>query len=605
MELLTWILAFMCAMALVIMAPAFACGQEGFQDDRPLCINSIGWEPRSVPRYECLEIRLDVQGTYNNAFDPEEIDIAAHFHGPDGKECKVPGFLYRPYRRELKGAQEILIPEGEPEWRIRFAPTETGIYRFFITARDRTGAMAKSKEFSFEAIPSPNPGYVRVSTKDRRYFAFDNGIPYVPIGANICWAGPRGTFDYDDWLSAYAGAGCNYFRVWLGPAWATLALERAAVGKIDLASAWRLDYVLDLAERLGLYVMLCLDSYNELRLGRDGSYPFWEQTPHNVANGGPLQEPGDFWTNPEMLRLYRNKLRYLVARYGYRTHVLSWEFWNEVDIISPVAYRGGEVKNWHEEMAEFLRSIDPWKHLITTSFSRPEGKPEIDLLAGIDYVQTHRYGNGDPESALVRLIQRKEAYGKPHYVGEFGLDVSGRDAVVDPQGLAIHDAIWSSLLSGAAGGAMSWWWDNHIHPHDLYFHFRALAGFIEGIDFPGEEFRRIEDARFTCGDLKGGIRLRYFGIRGRNTTLIWVQNKPSGGIQREGAPEPIPAHSPCEMALTGWQNGTYKIILWDTFEGKAIEEKIESVHDKVLRVRLPEITRDIAVKAMRQNACLF
>jgi len=54
------------------------------------------------------------------------------------------------------------------------------------------------------------PGFVRISSKDRRYFAFENGQPYFPVGANVCWAYGQGTFDYDEWFPKYAAAGCNY-----------------------------------------------------------------------------------------------------------------------------------------------------------------------------------------------------------------------------------------------------------------------------------------------------------------------------------------------------------------------------------------------------------
>lgn len=25
---------------------------------------------------------------------------------------------------------------------------------------------------------------------------------------------------------------------------------------------------------------------------------------------------------------------------------------------------------------------------------------------------------------------------------------------------------------------MSWWWDSYIHPNDLYYHYKGLAGFV-------------------------------------------------------------------------------------------------------------------------------
>lgn len=478
--------------------------QPSLSDSRPLRLLSVTPSRTQVPRYGLVEFRLNLQATYRNAFDPDQIAVEGVFTTPSGGKVQVPGFFYRAYSRKLEGRDERLSPDGEPDWRIRFAPTQVGRYQMVVTVRDSTGKMVRSQPVAFRCVASQQPGFVRLSKDDRRYFAFDNGQPYLPIGANVCWGSSRGTFDYDDWLPRYARAGGNYFRVWLGPSWVTFGLERTGeprerygVGKIDLANAWRLDYVLDLARQLGMYVMLCIDSFNELRKRQYGGFPFWEETPHNAANGGPLKEPIEFWTHPEMLRAYRNKLRYLVARYGWCTNVLCWEFWNEVDIVGPDAYNLELITRWHREMGDYLRRLDPWKHLITTSFADSNGREVIDRLPQIEFSQTHHYGSRDISSVLTFFQRKKEAYGKPHLVGEFGAGAMGEDPHVDPTGIALHSGIWSTVMDGSAGTAMLWWWDNHIHPHDLYFHFAALSRFLRGVNFPKEGFRRVEKATFT------------------------------------------------------------------------------------------------------------
>src|SRR5262249_5768418 len=152
--------------------------------------------------------------------------------------------------------------------------------------------------------------------RDHRYFEFDSGAAYYPIGANVCWGGPRGTYNYDEWFPDYSSAGANYSRLWLSPDWTTFGLERPGkssegkgMGQFDLGNAWRLDYVLNLARQKEMYLMLCIESYNILR-NKDGA-PDWERAPQNSDNGGPLHVWTEFWTNADMDRLYRNKLRYL------------------------------------------------------------------------------------------------------------------------------------------------------------------------------------------------------------------------------------------------------------------------------------------------------
>ena len=507
--------------------------QPSISDNRPLKLSGVAPDRTRVPRYGKVEFTLQLQGAYENAFDPREIAVDGRFKTPDGKIVTIPGFYFQDYTHELKDGQEIMTPQGARGWRVRFSPTRIGHYNLTITAQDRTRKSVKSQPVEFECIPSDDPGFVRISKSDKRYFAFDNDRPYVPVGANVCWAYGPGLFSYDEWLPKYEQSGCNYLRLWLALGWTTFAMERTGkpadrygVGKFDLANAWRLDQALGMASKRGMYVMLCFDSFNELRKTPEGAYPYWDQTPHNAVNGGPLTEPREFWTNPTMLRLYRNKLRYMVARYGWDTHVLSWEFWNEVDIVSPTAYIPNEVTRWHAEMSDYLRGIDPWKHLQTTSFAGPDGKPEIDRLPQMDYVQTHNYGSRDIAANLSQNQWNKEVYGKPHYVGEFGTDAGGGDGVPSEE-IALHNGIWSTLISGSAGSAMLWWWDNRIHPGNLYGHFAALSGFIKGVDFPKESFKRIEGAEFTPLGVPTGATYRDLELSGPASWEPSESNRPT------------------------------------------------------------------------------
>lgn len=514
---------------MISIAAASALAQPPVSDNRPLSIQGVTPVSSSVPRYGCAEFRIDLQGTYTNAFDPDDIQVNGQFTAPDGKSITVPAFYFRDYSRRIEGGGEKMTPIGKPEWRLRFAPVQLGHYTVRVIARDKSGKQVRWQPVSFECTKSTSQGFVRRSPDDWRYFQFDSGKAYVPIGANVCWG--KDTTDYDRWLPRYGTAGCSYFRVWLGPGWTMLGLEHTGdgfgLGRLDLQHAWRLDYVLDLAQKQGLYVMLCMDSYNELRRKAEGGYGCWEDMPHCAANGGPLGEPREFWTNPTMLRIYRNKLRYLVARYGWNSHVLSWEFWNEVDIVSRDAFKTKEVAKWHADMSDYLRSIDPWKHLQTTSFASSAGKPEIDKLPQIDYTQTHAYGLHDGAPELVSWLAKKLDYKKPSYVGEFGADAGGPDRKVDPNGILLHDGMWSTLMSGSAGTAMLWWWDNHIDPGNLYYHFSGISSFAKGIDFPREGFKQITNASFTYASPKTEIPFRDLMISGPATWEPSEANEPT------------------------------------------------------------------------------
>ena len=586
------------------VAPAPAPIVTPYAQRGPLEIRNVSPPTRAPLQFARIEFTVQLSATFDNPFDPADVTLDAQVTAPSGKTLSVPGFLYRPFERALQGGREKLTAEADPSWRIRFCPTEAGEHSITLALRDRTGSVVnKGLQFAVKASPQA-PGFVRISPRDRRYFEFDNGRSYFPVGANVCWGGGRGTFDYDDWFPAYAKAGCNYARLWLSPNWTTFALERAGqaaeglgLGQFDLANAWRIDHVLELAETGGLYVMLCIDSFNILR--EKTSYPQWENTPHNAVHGGPLNRPAEFFTNAEMDRFYRNKLRYLVARYVAFTHVLSWEFWNEVDITTD--YKTEPVRDWHGRMAKALRELDPYRHLITTSFARTSGDKAVDTLPVLDYVQSHHYNSPDLAVTLANAQSNKAAYNKPHYVGEIGADSGGPRSADDPQGLQVHDPLWVTIATGGSGAAQSWWWDNLIHPRKLYPLYTPVSRFVADIDWPAEGIRSIEPrVEWPPGSSPAeGSKppLLAWAIAGQSTSVAWVRVEGRTWRRVCGQKEAVPAAPPSVLLLPGLRNGPWHAQVWDTWSEAILQENdLEIGNSQAARISLPAIERDVAVK---------
>jgi len=458
----------------------------------PLGIQSASVSSSTIAQFALEEISVGLTATYDNPFNPADFVLDADVTTPSGSKYTIPGFLFRQFDRSLKDGKEVVSAKNDSDWRVRLCPTEIGNYTVVLRAKDRSGSVT-GDPIHFTATSSGAHGFIGISSKNRQYFSYSDGTSYFPIGANVCWGNDKGTFSYDDWLPAYSKVGANYFRLWLGPSWVTFAIETPGkpeeghgLGQIDLGDAWKLDQVLKSADALGMKAMLTIDSYNTLRA--HNAYPAWDKSPYNKDNGGPLRIWTDFWTNSDVDRWYRAKLRYLVARYSAFQNVMSWEFWNEVDLTED--YSSEVVKAWHKRMGDALRSIDPYHHLLTTSIADSMGNRNLDLLPQLDYAQTHNYNSPDIAAAVLYQQARKSEWGKPHIVGEIGADASGPRTTDDPQGLQIHDPIWMSLATGSSGTAMPWWWDSLIAPKNLYSIFGAAANFIKGIDWPSEDFRR-------------------------------------------------------------------------------------------------------------------
>jgi hypothetical protein len=448
-------------------------------------VSDIKLSAASVQRYEKFEATFQIMGmSAENPFDPDEINVTGVIHTPSGRQVVVPAFYHQDFLRTRDGEGEKLTPVGKPAWKIRYAPVEHGEHTLTVEAR-MLGLYAESEAVPFRCAGGNKHGFLRVGG-NRRAFEFDDGTPWFAVGENLCWG--RSTFDYDHWIKSLSANGGNYARLWLGP-FDLFTLEKAgSIGRYDAANAWRLDYVTDLATRHGIQLQFCLESFNSLRASAPNE--FWHKYPYNALNGGPCDNPEDFFPSQEARKLFRNRLRYIVARWGYSAHVLAWEFWNEVDIIEKFVPH--EVRQWHIDMAKYLREIDPNRHMLTTSFASSDGDSRIDSLPEMDFMQTHHYGAGDVAAALSAFCLNKALrFGKPHLVGEFGLDGGGTGDRADLTGQHLKEGLWSSTLSLSAGGAMIWWWDNYVEPKQLYHHFAPLARFVADVPWNKRDLRPV------------------------------------------------------------------------------------------------------------------
>lgn len=456
-----------------------------FPSREPLRLGPLATPKEPVQQYGLLDLPLDLTATYDNPFDPAEVDVSATFAGPEGREWTVPGFLEIPYDREVRDGQERLTKAGPGQWRVRFTPIEPGQYVCRVRARDRTGEVAVSVG-ELEVTASEARGFIRRSERSPYYLRFDSGEPYFAVGENVCWGGGAQTVDYDTWFPKLGEAGGNYARIWLvrwnmglewNPSDPSNRGKFYGLGLYSPDNAARLDYVLSLAQREGIYLMLCLGYHGELLDTK--SYfgeQCWDQSPYNAANGGPCATPADFWSDTRARELYKQRLRYYIARWGWSPNVLSFEFWNEVNAPAP----------WVAEMAAYVRSIDPYHHLLTTTY----GDDAVWSLPDMDYTQTHYYGQGDVADCVSTVASHSRIYttkfAKPYLLGEFGIDWRSSDAQYDPEGKGtnLHNGLWAALASRSMGGAAIWYWDGYVEPKGLYREFTALSRFVGDIPWP-------------------------------------------------------------------------------------------------------------------------
>ncbi len=507
-----------------------------------------------VGKYEKFEATFNLGRDYENPFDPSEIDVSAVFTSPSGAAATVHGFYFQDYERSGGGNSETLTPLGPPVWKVRFAPNEAGTWTYRLQAVDDSGK-AELPSRSFTVTASSNPGFVRVSAKDPEYFAFDNGDPYFPLGENMAWGGKGRTFDYDQWLPALAAAGGNYVRLWQAPWWTEIEWSYAYGAGTQLPGdymgrmkeAWELDYLLNLCAQNKVYALLCLINHGKFS---STTNPNWDSNPYNRAANpkGFLDKPEEVWTNPKAMALIQRNWRYLIARYAYSTALESWEIFNEMEWTDHYADHLAESVTFHQEMGDWLKANDPYRHLVTTSYANALKWPTDVWNAGMQFTQEHNYGGMDMAQVVDGIAggMRAKNPGKPFVVGEMGIGgAGGSENQRDPTGIFIHNTNWGSLTAKAAGGGFPWWWDNYVGPGNLYWRWTGIARFLKGEDLDSRGYQPVAFQVTTPSstDLAFSPGNNGWGVKAPQSLFTLT---PDGGV------------SPSEANLTGFVYSTQK-----------------------------------------------
>jgi hypothetical protein len=444
----------------------------------------------TVEQYSKFEAQLALTAAYTNPYDYDAIRISAIFTAPNNQTTAVEGFFMQDFVfSNLETGSLQATNEGV--FKIRFSPTQPGIWRYQISCTT-TGGTATFPEQTFECVASTNPGFVRRS--ESNYLQFDNQEQFIPVGENMCWQVSNGYLDYKKWLDQLSEHQGNFIRIWhahwgLGIEWKNNVNGFQGLRRYKQSSAFYHDWLLDYCGEKRIYVMLCLQHHGQVSSSVN---PNWQDSPYNSANGGPCKHPWEFFTNAIAKNQVKNRLRYIIARWGYATNIMGWELFNEIDWTDQFAQHKNDINNWLSEMAAFLKDQDPNKHLVTTSYAQAHNDPAVWQHPSIDFTQTHFYSNiPNLERPLVKLSRNYLAdFQKPTLASEFGLGHSAAGlSTLDPTGIYIHNTLWASLFSGGLGAAMTWWWDNYIEPQNLYHHFAPITKMATQITFKNDCFQ--------------------------------------------------------------------------------------------------------------------
>ena len=513
------------------------------------------------------------------------------FSGPSGQALSAPAFWYQDYD------PRTLAPRGAPGWRARFTPTEAGEW----TAAAELVAPRALKSASLRLTVQPDPtarGFVRVSDRDPRYLAFDDGSFYFPIGLNMGWAGQDVLGDYTKWLDHLSQNGGNYIRVWMA-SW-SFAIEWDDTGLGNYANrlqrAWLLDQVFKLAEERGVYVMLCLVNHGAFSATTN---PEWDSNPYNAALGGPLEFPQDFVSSLAAKELFKRRVRYIAARWAYSPSLAVWEWWNEVQ-WTPISEQ--DLMPWISEMTAELNTYDPYHHLVSTSFG--SGTTNTTWSLGeISLAQQHDYSAADALLALPNTLRQfgRTAAGKPVLLAEYGSNAAEETAPYNREAIHLHNGLWAAPFAGYAGTGMYWWWDNYVEPLNLWFQYRGAAQFFQGEDLRGMTPTAAQVSPGGAGALALQTTERALvWVRADGYTFQAAKNAYDEAGKKGAVPADwkyaLPVQSGLRVELTGLKDGDYQVQWYSTLDGETGKPETLTVKDGRLAVDLPDLQTDLAFK---------
>jgi Domain of unknown function (DUF5060) len=366
----------------------------------------------TIPRFGIFEQTFTLSSAkYSNPW--EQIQLTMTLTAPSGKQASVGGFYY-----------------DTDTWKARFSPAEIGKWTWKAELND--GTKTTPSQGSFTVVESDWPGFVRINPKNRFRWVFDNGTPYYPLGIGDCildknkdsnilndW-GFDGDFrtsaqpeygwvtDLDTYLKAYSGSGINLFRWSVDNCAFSLYRTIDPSGNVYLQreGIWG-DELVQKLRQYGVRVYMVI-------------FGFLPPFPDGAGDANKMAA-------------VKRAVKYAIDRYG--AYVDFWELMNESP-NPPIKI----ADDWYNQVGEYLRGIDPYKHPISTSWQRPD-------LAVIDITSPHWYqkeNEFDSDHVTLAEINGFRHAGKPIIFGEQG----NSDQNWDPKsGLRMRIRTWTAFFN--------------------------------------------------------------------------------------------------------------------------------------------------------------
>lgn len=488
-----------------------------------------------VGRYTVFELDVPYSETgVTNVWDT--VKVTAVFTSPSNKTITVHGFYL-----------------STNTWKVRFAPWEIGTYSYHVTVSG--GSSPKTIDGSFNSVASGEKGFVRASAQNPLRLVFESdGSLYNALGMGNCLGDPNTAgfgldggdtskgeapqhADADTYLTAMGGEGkLNIFRWSVNNCAPDLWQTIAPSGNTYLAKegGWG-DVLVQKLRQHGFRVYLDMFGWKQPYSGQSQDQPSMDAV--------------------------KRYIDYIVARYG--AYVDFWEVCNESS--PPTA--------WITLVASYVESIDPYHHLVSSSWEHPE-------LTAIGIASPHWYEKEAELSSDTSTVQKIEAQRyakKPIIFGEQGNSVQNWDplsalrgrirawtAFFDEGHLIFWDQQGSkNYMSGAA---------NLYIGKEQRGYFSVLQTFTAAVP--------ADVTRVTVGSAPSGA-VRTYGLTSSQGLYVYLRDAQSYTSARTGV----------TLSLNLAKAGTAKF--YETQTGKVLQQASVGAGSSTLAV--PSFVTDVAL----------
>ncbi|WP_440876574.1 hypothetical protein [Thalassotalea sp. PLHSN55] len=439
-----------------------SCAQTNSSTTTPTLSSDV-FNKSAIAQNETITLNTYVVANWQSPYQSADIAVDLTIVTPSKQQLTLPGYYVSGQSGELS------------HWQFKFTPAEVGTYTVKVLINNNN-MLQHGKTEQFTVSQSTLKGFLR--SNDKWSFQYDNGQLFRGLGENFGWEKrdnddskffkelhekPR--FNYDYMLKSLSEDGANIFRTWM--IFWNLPVDFQHVDnnaryentneRFNPSGIKRMNELLDIASKYDMKMILSLDSHAAF------SGQGWNFNSYNTKNGGPAETVAEFFTSDEAKQRYKDKLRFMVAKWGYSSQIAAWEFFNEID---NVMYNGEHqhisddiIVAWHKEMSEYLAIIDAHNHLITTSISHREVDGLFDLPS-IDINQSHLYKVTNDIPEIISKFEK--AHDAPYFVGEFSAEwdwSQNFDLIQEEMISDYKQGLWFGMFSPSPIMPLSWWWE--------------------------------------------------------------------------------------------------------------------------------------------------